>query len=69
MRRVLEDPDDDFSSSDDEIVGDLKVGEQVFVWTEPGNRRGGQSEIELCLMESALLNDEEVGEVSKLSLL
>ena len=46
MRRVLEDPDDDFSSSDDEIVGDLKVGEQVFVWTEPGNRRGGQSEIE-----------------------
>lgn len=63
LRRVLDDTDGEFSSSDDEIVGDVKVGGDQFVWKQPGTRFSARSEFEPCLLDSALLNDDEVGEV------
>lgn len=55
LRRVMEDSDDEFSSYDDEFVGDLKIAGNNVVWDRPGMRIGVQSDVEPCLLDSALL--------------
>ena len=63
LQRVLDDPSDDSSSSDDEILGDLVVGNESMVFTTPQSRFTVPCDTEPCLIDSALLNDDEVGEV------
>jgi len=55
LRRVMEDLDDAFSSYDDEFVGHLKIAGNNVVWDRPGMRIGVQSDVEPCLLDSALL--------------
>jgi hypothetical protein len=64
LRRVMDDPDEDFSSSDDEAIGDVRVGGAQLVWEHTAARLRMKSTLEPCQMDSALLNDEDVGEVS-----
>ena len=40
LRHVMEDSDDEFSSSDDKFVGDLKIAVDNVVWDRPGMRIG-----------------------------
>jgi len=51
----MEDSDDKFSSYDDEFVGDLKIAGNNVVWDRPGMQIGVQSDVEPCLIDSALL--------------
>jgi len=51
----MEDSDDEFSSYDDEFVGNLKIAGNNVVWDRPGMRIGVQSDVEPCLLDSALL--------------
>ena len=51
LRRVMEDLDDAFSSYDDEFLGDLKIAGNNVVW----DIIGVQSDVEPCLLDSALL--------------
>ena len=67
LRCVLEDMDGDSSSSDDEIVGNLRIGDDQLVWEKPRHRINVCSDLEPCQMDSALLNDDEVGEVNELN--
>ena len=64
LRRVMDDTDDEFASSDKETVGDMKVGDDQLVWEDPKARFGARSDVDPCLLDSALLNDDEVGEVN-----
>ena len=64
LRRVLDESDDAFSSSDEEIVGDVNIDGQHLVWIRPSLRCGPNLNVEPCLLDSALLYDDEVGEVS-----
>jgi len=51
----MEDSDADFSSYDDEFVGDLKIAGNNVVWDRPAMRIRVQSDVEPCLFDSALL--------------
>lgn len=64
LRRVLKDSDDEFSSSGDEVIGDIKIDDQQHVWNRPGWRCSQNTNVEPCQLETALLNDDEVGEAS-----
>ena len=50
----MEDSDDEFSY-DDEFVGDLKIASNNVAWDRPGMRIGVKSDVEPCLLDSALL--------------
>ena len=48
------------TASDDEILGDLVVGNESMVFTTPQSRFTVPCDTEPCLIDSALLNDDEV---------
>ena len=51
----MNDSEDEFSSSNDELIGDLKIGGEDDNYL-------GRSDAETCLSDSALLNDDEVAD-------
>lgn len=64
LRRVMEESGDEFSSSDEEVVGDIAIDGEQHVFNQTGLRFSSKSNVDPCLLDSALLNDDEVGEVS-----